>query len=435
MPSTKKQSERQLRAELKRVQARMAELEATVKAIRSGDVDGIVVDGPQGSHIFTLQSPEEPYRILAERMNEGAATLTVEGTILFCNQRLAEMVGRPAEQLLGSPMISMLRDEEREDFPELLGSALKKDLRASGSLLRQDGSVLPVQLSLSPIPLEESGQGLCLVATDLTDQKRAWDEVRRLNAELEEQVNRRTAELQAANQELEAFSYAVAHDLRAPLRHIHGFSGLLQNDAASTLSAEGRHYVDCIVNGSSRMGDLLEDLLNLSRFGRQSVNRRMFALNELVRDVIDDLAPETANRKIDWKVGKLPRVNCDPALMKIVFANLLSNAVKFTRPRATATIEVGQTRVKGEVVLFVRDNGAGFDMKYAGKLFGVFQRMHKEKDFEGTGIGLATVQRVLQKHGGRIWAEAEPDKGATFYFTCGEAEAGKEQPVAAGAAV
>lgn len=435
MPSPKKQNERQLRAELKRVQARMAELEATVKAIRSGDVDGIVVDGPQGSHIFTLQSPEEPYRILAERMNEGAATLTAAGTILFCNQRLAEMVGCPAEQLLGSPMISMLRHEEREDFPELLGSALKNDLRASGSLLRRDGSLLPVQLSLSPLPLEESGQGVCLVATDLTDQKRAWDEVHRLNAELEEQVNRRTEELQAANQDLEAFTYAVAHDLRAPLRHIHGFSDLLQNDATSTLSDEGRHYVDCIVKGSSRMGDLLEDLLNLSRFGRQAVNRRMFALNELVQEVITDLAAETANRRIDWKIGKLPPVYCDPALMKIVFANLLSNAVKFTRPRAAATIEVGQTRVKGEAVLFVRDNGAGFDMKYAGKLFGVFQRMHKEKDFEGTGIGLATVLRILQKHGGRIWAEAEPDKGAIFYFTCGEAEAGKEQPFAAGAAV
>ncbi|MGZ4732415.1 MAG: sensor histidine kinase [Terriglobales bacterium] len=435
MPSTRKQSERQLRAELKRVQARMAELEATIQAIRSGDVDGIVVDGPQGSHIFTLQSPEEPYRILAERMNEGAATLTAAGTILFCNQRLAEMVGRPAEHLLGSPMISILRDEEREDFPELLGSALENDLRASGSLLRRDGSLLPVQLSLSPIPLEESGQGVCLVATDLTDQKRAWDEVHRLNAELEEQVNRRTEELQAANQDLEAFTYAVAHDLRAPLRHIHGFSDLLQNDATSTLSAEGRHYVDCIVKGSSRMEKLLEDLLNLSRFGRQAVNRRMFALNELVQEVINELAAETANRQIDWKIGKLPLVYCDPALMKIVFANLLSNAVKFTRPRATATIEVGQTPLKGEAVLFVRDNGAGFDMKYAGKLFGVFQRLHKEKDFEGTGIGLATVLRILQKHGGRIWAEAEPDKGATFYFTCGEAKAGKEQPVAVGAAL
>lgn len=219
MPSVKNPSERRLRAELKRVQAHVAELEATIKAIRSGDVDGIVVDGPQGSHIFTLQSPEEPYRILAERMNEGAATLNAEGTILFCNQRLAEMVGCPAEQLLGSPLISILRDGWRDNFPERMQRALIEGVRMPGSFLRPDGSMLPVQLSFSPIPLEESVQGVCLVATDLTDQKRAEDEVHRLNAELEQQVNRRTAELQAANQELEAFSYAVARSACSPASH------------------------------------------------------------------------------------------------------------------------------------------------------------------------------------------------------------------------
>jgi light-regulated signal transduction histidine kinase (bacteriophytochrome) len=213
------------------------------------------------------------------------------------------------------------------------------------------------------------------------------------------------------------------HDLRAPLRHIHGFSDLLQHDTESALSVDGRHYVECILNGSIRMEGLLDDLLNLSRFGRQAVNRQEIRLNELVEEVIAELAPETANRQIEWKIGKLPPVKCDPALMKIVFVNLLSNAVKFTRSRTPATIEVGQTLFNGEAVLFVRDNGAGFNMKYAGKLFGVFQRLHKEKDFEGTGVGLATVQRILQKHGGRIWAEAEPDKGATFYFTCGGAVA------------
>jgi PAS domain S-box-containing protein len=433
MPSTKNQSERRLRAELKRVQARVAELEATINAIRSGDVDGIVVDGPLGSHIFTLQSPEEPYRILAERMNEGAATLTAEGTILFCNQRLAEMVERRAEQLPGSPFLSFLHEEEREYFPQLMQSALTRELRASGSLLRLDGSLLPVQLSLSPIPLGESAHGVCLVATDLTNQKRAQDEVHRLNAELEQQVTRRTAELQAVNQDLEAFSYAVAHDLRAPLRHIHGFSDLLQRDPGSVLTAEARHYVECIVDGSTRMAKLLEDLLNLSRFGRQAVHRQVTSLNELVRAVIDGLRPETASRRIEWKINELPPTNCDPALMKIVFVNLLSNAVKFTRPRTTAAIEVGQKSVKGEPVLFVRDNGAGFEMKYAGRLFGVFQRMHKEKDFEGTGIGLATVLRILQKHGGRIWAESAPDKGATFYFTCGDAAVSGDEQVAVGA--
>jgi light-regulated signal transduction histidine kinase (bacteriophytochrome) len=171
-----------------------------------------------------------------------------------------------------------------------------------------------------------------------------------------------------------------------------------------------------------RVEKLLEALLNLSRCGRQSLQRRQVDLKKLVREVIDDLSPDLRDRQIDWKIRDLPVAHCDLALMKAVFANLLSNAVKFTRLRAAATIEIGQTMVEGAPVLFVRDNGAGFDMRYAGKLFGVFQRLHRAEEFEGTGVGLATVQRILQKHEGKIWAEAEPDKGATFYFTCGAAK-------------
>lgn len=430
MPCAKDRSERQLRAKLKRLQIRLAESEAAMQAIRSGDVDAIVVEGPKGSRIFSLQSPEEPYRILAERMNEGAATLTADGTILFCNQRLADMVGVPSERLLGAALPTILHIEERAGLLDLLRLTLDRDVRAERRLLRSNGTTLPVQLSLSRIPTGESGHGICLVATDLTEQKAAHDEVRRLNAGLEQQVLRRTAELEAANQELEAFTYAVAHDLRAPLRHIHGFSGLLQQDPESVLSADGRHSLDCIRKGALRMEKLLEDLLNLSRFGRQSLQRRDVDLKKLVRQVIDDLAPDLKDRQIVWKVDDLPVVNCDPALMKIVFANLLSNAVKFTRPRATATIEVGQTTRQGEAVLFVRDNGAGFDMRHADKLFGVFQRLHRAEDFEGTGVGLATVHRILQKHGGRIWAEAAPDRGAVFYFTCGVASTTADQKVA-----
>lgn len=430
MPCTKDRAERQLRAKLKRLQIRLAESEAAMQAIRSGDVDAIVVEGPKGSRIFSLQSPEEPYRILAERMNEGAATLTADGTILFCNQRLADMVGVPSERLLGAALPTILHIEERAGLLDLLRLTLDRDVRAERRLLRSNGTTLPVQLSLSRIPTGESGHGICLVATDLTEQKAAHDEVRRLNAGLEQQVLRRTAELEAANQELEAFTYAVAHDLRAPLRHIHGFSGLLQQDPESVLSADGRHSLDCIRKGALRMEKLLEDLLNLSRFGRQSLQRRDVDLKKLVRQVIDDLAPDLKDRQIVWKVDDLPVVNCDPALMKIVFANLLSNAVKFTRPRATATIEVGQTTRQGEAVLFVRDNGAGFDMRHADKLFGVFQRLHRAEEFEGTGVGLATVHRILQKHGGRIWAEAAPDRGAVFYFTCGVASTTADQKVA-----
>jgi light-regulated signal transduction histidine kinase (bacteriophytochrome) len=320
----------------------------------------------------------------------------------------------------------LLPAEKRSELPELLRQACTSGVRSESQLRRQDGTLLPVQLSLSSIPLEECGRGICVVAADVSEQKRVEEEVRRLNVELEKQVSRRTAELQAANQELEAFNYAVAHDLRAPVRHIHGFSDILDQDAASTLSADGRHALDCIRTGTLRMERLLESLLNLSRFGRQAVHRENVPLKQLVEDVIADLTPEIVERQIEWKIGNLPAVDCDPALMKIVFANLLSNAVKFTRPRSVATIEIGQQMRKGERVLFVRDNGAGFDMKYADQLFGVFQRLHHDKDFEGTGVGLATAHRILQKHGGTIWAEAGLDKGATFYFTCEDKEVIRE---------
>jgi len=298
MKTIKVPSERRLRQELRKMQDRVAELEATLEAIRSGEIDGIVVEGPQGTHIFSLQSAEEPYRVLAERMNEGAATLSSEGIILFCNQRLSDMVGHPAQQLVGAPLHSILAGP-REGYPELVRRALDTGVRTPGSLLRHDGSTLPVQLSLSAVPLEESGRGVCLVATDLTDQQRAQDEVHRLNAELEQRVARRTAELQVANKDLEAFTYAVAHDLRAPLRHINGFCDLLQHDTESSLSTDGRHYLDCIVNGSARLSRLLEDLLKLSRFGKQAVQRQIVDMNALVREVIEEAAQELQDRRIE----------------------------------------------------------------------------------------------------------------------------------------
>ncbi len=425
-------AEHHLRAELEAVKRRLAELEATTNAIHSGEVDAIVVEGPHGPRLFTLQSPEEPYRLLAERMNEGAATLNGDGTILFCNRRLAEMVGLPAEQLVGSLFLSLLPEPEQSAFSKLMEQTFQHDVRTEGRLLRHDRIVIPVQLSFSAIPLEEPTRGICLVATDLTAQKLVEDQVRRLNSELEERVDRRTAELQAANCDLEAFSYAVAHDLRAPLRHIRGFSKILQDDAASTLSPEGRRCLQNVLDGSSRMEGMLEALLNFSRLGRQPVCRETISLNKIIAAIVDDLAPETVTRVIRWKVGELPQVHGDPALIKIVMVNLLSNALKYTRRRDKPCIEVGHQIIDGESVIFVRDNGVGFNMNYAGKLFGVFQRLHRQEDFEGTGVGLATAQRIIQKHGGRIWAEAAIDKGATFFFTLGKSQVnGSTMPAAA----
>lgn len=227
---------------------------------------------------------------------------------------------------------------------------------------------------------------------------------------------------EASNRELEAFTYSVSHDLRAPLRHISGFSKLLTEEYGSTLTPEAQHHLQRIQEGTQRMGQLVDDLLNLGRVGRQGLRLQATNLKRLIEDVISESLPDTEERQVEWEIDDLPFVECDPGLMKQVFQNLLSNAVKFTRPRSQAVIEVGQKDQEGTPVVFVRDNGIGFNMKYADKLFGVFQRLHRTEDFEGTGVGLATIQRIIQKHGGRIWAEAELDKGATFYFTLGASE-------------
>jgi light-regulated signal transduction histidine kinase (bacteriophytochrome) len=247
---------------------------------------------------------------------------------------------------------------------------------------------------------------ILLAIEDITEKKN-----------LERGVVRARDAAEAANKELEAFSYSISHDLRAPLRAMSGFSKILSEDYQSQMPPEAGRYLGLIGQNARQMGMLIDDLLRFSRLSRQALNVEKVSPADLARQVWDDLAQEREGHQVEFILGQLPACQADPALLKQVFVNLLSNALKFTRKRDPAQVEVGCEKVEGQNVYFIRDNGAGFDMRYADKLFGVFQRLHRAEDYAGTGVGLAIVQRILHRHGGRAWAEAEVDKGATFYFT------------------
>ena len=430
------------------LRARLQEAEETLRAIRHGEVDAVVVQGPRGVQLYTLKGADEPYRVLVEEMNQGAVTLSAEGTILYCNRRFAALLKRPIEQIIGFGFASFVAASEQAAFAALLQAGASGRSAGEMTLHALDGGPVPLQLALSSLPAD-SAVAIGLVATDISESRkkearllktmadlvaaqralavtnqrlerqvaerlRAEREIGTLNAALQD----RAEQLEASNKEIEAFSYSVSHDLRAPLRHVQGYAELLGDDAGSTLSSEARRYLQVIAGAGREMGELVDGLLSFLRMNRIEMRAATVDLNALVRDCIRELERAAGGRNIGWKLAALPAVTADAAMLGQVFAHLLGNAVKYTGPREAAVIEVGCAGGEdGRAVLFVRDNGVGFDMRYAGKLFGVFQRLHGADEFEGRGIGLANVRRIIARHGGRVWAEARPGEGATVYFT------------------
>ncbi len=289
--------------------------------------------------------------------------------------------------------------------------------RISAAVTRFSSGDFGVRIG-KPYPRGEIGGLMAAIDHDFGLIQKQRDVIERLNADLERRVEERTAQLEAINKELESFSYSISHDLRMPLRHIDGYIALLLDETRGSLSAEAQRYLRVVSDASRKMSRLIDDLLAFSRTGKVDLIESSVGLDALVQETIQVLEQDTRQRNIVWTVPPLPAVCGDVAMLRQVFANLLGNAVKYTRPRNPAQIEVGCLGEEdGRLILFVRDNGVGFDMRYADKLFGVFQRMHRADQFEGTGIGLANVHRIIARHGGRIWAEAAEDRGATFYFT------------------
>jgi PAS domain S-box-containing protein len=373
---------------------------------------GVMVD------ITDRKLAEEKFRRLLEAAPDAMVVVAPDGKIVLVNAQLEKLFGYQREELLGRNAEILVPERFRSSHSNYQTNFFADpQVHSMGAglelyCLRKEGSEFPVEISRGPLETDE-GVLISSAIRDITERHRTQEEITKLNRGLEE----RNSELAFANRELQAFTYSVAHDLRAPLRHIQAFSKILDEDLGANIPSGAQHSLSEISSCAQDMGQMVDDLIALAHIGRQELKVEVTGLNTLVQEVIRDLSRETSEREIKWIIGELPYIDCDPGLIKQVFSNLLSNAVKYTRPRKPAVIEVAQTTVDGHPAIFVRDNGVGFNMKYADKLFGVFQRLHRREDFEGTGVGLATVQRIIHKHGGRIWADAQINEGATFYFT------------------
>jgi PAS domain S-box-containing protein len=361
-----------------------------------------------------LKHVNEQLRALVENTPDFILEINREGDILFINRERERYAAKNVREVLPPDQLELVLGLIDQSFRSGHPQAIELQGRTA------EGAPTWNSVRTGPIKDGESVTSLTVIATEITAQKEAQEKIRQINAELEQRVHERTQALEAMNQELETFSYTVSHDLRAPLRAIENYTRFVLDDFSKDLSTEGQGFLQRVRESAVKMNTLIDEILMFSRVGRRQMQIASVDPGEIAREVYAELLEAGGDeRHIEFSVGPMPQVQADATLLRQVYANLLENAIKYTRQRPDASIRVGCEQDSGANVFYVGDNGAGFDMKYADQLFGVFQRLHSEDEFEGTGIGLATVERIIRRHGGRIWAEAEVDQGATFRFTLG----------------
>lgn len=366
------------------------------------------------------RTEDELFRILkaVESASDAIGISDPEGYHIYQNNAFTDLFGYPVEELhsLLAPLVLYADPHVGDEVFETIMRG--ESWKGETPMVSKNGREFPVSLRADAIT-DDKGHiiGLIGIHTDISARKQVEEELRQLNEELEGRVSTRTAQLEAINKELESFSYMVSHDLRAPLRAIDGFSRIVLDEYTNVLPGEGKRYLHLVRENVSQMRVLIDNLINFSHLSRKSLIIGTVHPADIVRGVLDDLRNEQAGRAVDIVIQDLPPCRADPDMLKQVFINLISNALKFTRKCKEARVEIGSFKKEGHTVYFVRDNGTGFDMRYSPKLFNVFQRLHPVKEYEGTGLGLAIVQRIIHRHGGDVWADAEIDKGATFFFT------------------
>ena len=412
------ENHREESAELAEARAQLRELQQTMEAIRTGGVDSLIIGPPGEEQVYALASADRSYRLIVEAMNEGAATVSTGGAILDANPRLGSMTGQNVSELIGTPVHDLIPAADRPAFARLLDVGAGDSTRGEVDLTGSGGTTVPVLLAVSGFDLD--GMLLrCLVLTDLTTQRAAETRIRTLSAELEARVKQRTAELERSNKNLQAFTYSVAHDLSTPLRGLNGFSDILLEEYGELLGETGRSYAGRIQAASERMATVIDDLLRLSQMSRADLSLVPVDLSAEVVTIAGGLRSRDPGRRVSFAIQDGVWATADRILIRAVLENLVENAWKFTARRDGATIEFATATTDDVAMIccYVRDNGVGFDPAYADKLFQPFQRLHTAGEFPGTGIGLVSVQRIIERHGGRTWAQGAVDGGATFYFT------------------